>query len=213
MVGAVEAGGEETGGAGVVVLAAAANSRPPGLYLPPPPLLAPGFCGGVGVRRLIRIGIIHKGAAVVYVLDVGCSEREERMLVSGTRDRCSGCRLLTQELLSLQKQRLVDRSEWIETAEQYFGEEIIGAHMSPEISGFPGVHHLLDFDYSLQRRRVGFSFRNMKSHGVKQVIIKCHKRSFMKSVMHDTGDSTEALLFPGVGNFFTSGRYIHVRCL
>ena len=25
--------------------------------------------------------------------------------------------------------------------------------------------------------------------------------------MHDTGDSTEALLLPGVGNFFTSGRY------
>jgi hypothetical protein len=83
----------------------------------------------------------------------------------------------------------------------------IGAHMGPEISGFPGVHHLLDFGYSLQRRRLGSSFRKMKSHAVKQVIIECHKRSFMKSVMHDTGDSIEALLFPGVGNFFTSGRY------
>ena len=68
---------------------------------PPPPLLAPGFCGG-GRGRLIRIGISHKGAAVVDVLDVGCSEREERMLVGGSRDRYSDGRLLTQELLSLQ---------------------------------------------------------------------------------------------------------------
>ena len=95
-MGAVEAGGTEAGGAGVVVLAAAASSRPPGLYRPPPPLLAPGFCGGV-----IRIGITHKGAAVVDILDVGCGERKERMLVGGTRDRCIGGRLLTQELLSL----------------------------------------------------------------------------------------------------------------
>ena len=55
-----------------------------------------------GRGRLIRIGITHKGAAVVDVLDVGCSEREERMLVGGSRDRYSGGRLLTQELLSLQ---------------------------------------------------------------------------------------------------------------
>ena len=97
-MGAVEAGGTEAGGAGVVVLAAAASSRPPGLYRPPPPLLAPGFCGGV-----VRIGITHKGAAVVVdVLDVDCSECEERMLVGGTRDRYSGGRLLTQNLLILQ---------------------------------------------------------------------------------------------------------------
>ena len=57
----------------------------------------------VGRGRLIRIiGITHKRAAVVVdVLDVGCSEREERMLVGGSRDRYSGGRLLTQELLSL----------------------------------------------------------------------------------------------------------------
>jgi hypothetical protein len=37
------------------------------------------------------------------VLDVRCGKREERrmmMLVSGIRDRCSGGRLLSQELLS-----------------------------------------------------------------------------------------------------------------
>jgi len=55
-----------------------------------------------GRGRLIRIGITHKVAAVVDVLDVGCSEREERMLVGESRDRYSGGRLLTQELLSLQ---------------------------------------------------------------------------------------------------------------
>ncbi len=56
---AVEAGGTEAGGAGVVVLAAAASSRPPDLYRPPPPLLAPGFCGEVGVD-LFGLGLLTK---------------------------------------------------------------------------------------------------------------------------------------------------------
>lgn len=128
-----------------------------------------------GRVRLIRMGITHKGSAVVDVLDVRCGKREERMLVSGTRDRSSGGRLLTQELLSLQEQRLSDGSKWVKTAEQYCREEIIGAHLGPEIAGFPGIHHLLDFSYSLQRRGLGFSFREMESHGIKQVIIECHE--------------------------------------
>ncbi len=81
-MGAVEAGGTEAGGAGVVVLAAAASSRPPGLYRPPPPLLAPGFCGGTFVSNPNP-----NNPAVLDVLDVDCSECEERMLVGGTRDR------------------------------------------------------------------------------------------------------------------------------
>jgi len=28
----------------------------------------------------------------------------------------------------------------------------------------------------------------------------------METVVHDTGDTTEALLVPGIGNFFVSGR-------
>ena len=123
------------------------------------------------------------------------------MPVRGTVEgQFTGVLLLTQKTLSLLKEFMAKRCTGVETAEQDCREEVIRAHLGPEIPRFPVVHHLLDFYDCFYRRRLGLSFRQVKGHRVKQVIIERNERALMESFMHDTDYTAEALVVPWVGN-------------
>jgi hypothetical protein len=54
------------------------------------------------------------------------------------------------------------------------------------------------------------SANGVKKQEVMIIIECCHKRSLMRTFMHNTeGDFTKALLFLEVGYSFTSGRYTY----
>jgi hypothetical protein len=96
--------------------------------------------------------------------------------IGGERGSCGGCLVLAlKKTVGFMQELLADQSSRVKTAEEDGGPEMVGTHLGPEIAGFPGIHHLLDFGNCFHRGILGLIFREMETHSVKQVIVECYK--------------------------------------